>query len=719
MPRTFFILLGISLFLINFLQPEVHSRVITFSARNEITLQMVALDSIRVQNQTQHRDTLLIGQTAFDLDAFSSVTSSKNLIPENFQITPNFPNSFDKETHFQVILPNHENIEIFVFNILGKRICHFEEQLNSGTHLFKFHGGDLSAGIYFVQIKSKNRARTIKMLKTGHSFPAQSRIEWLNNTANSNIFSQLNKTSIQNSDIFRFIGYAKNFYSDTLDQQIPQGGEDYQFKLSPVPPPPDFTSQWRGFNLQGKFTKEWSNQGYSKSDFQMIVEFGFNFVRLPIDYRTYTKPGDWNTFLEPELAEIDSAVKWGQKYGIHVCINLHRAPGYCVNAPSEPLPPAQDLSLWTSRPAQEVFSRHWEMFAKRYQQVPLTALSFNLVNEPANVDATTYVNAVKGAIDAIRSVRPDRIIISDGIEYGNAPINEILKYNVVISPHFYNPFQLTHYKAEWASGSDSWSVPQWPVFLMSSYYYGNWKSPLNLPLLIKGTFKSGTQFIIHVQQVSTKADFQVQADGIQVYRKDFVPGPGQGEWKEVIYRPEWNCYQNIYDLDYSFTLDRDARQISLQILEGDWMTFSALRIIPPANSGLKELVANPGITDWGVPPASYQLTNEGELLLLQAPAGFESYFIQNGFLEQWVNLKKQGVPVFVGEWGVYRFTPHDVTLRFMEDRLKAMKSAGLGWALWEFRGSFGVLNSERKDVIYENYRGNKLDRKMLELLKKY
>jgi endoglucanase len=39
--------------------------------------------------------------------------------------------------------------------------------------------------------------------------------------------------------------------------------------------------------------------------------------------------------------------------------------------------------------------------------------------------------------------------------------------------------------------------------------------------------------------------------------------------------------------------------------------------------------------------------------------------------------------------------------------------------MWNLKGTFGVLNSEREDVVYENYKGLKLDRKMLELLKEY
>jgi endoglucanase len=33
------------------------------------------------------------------------------------------------------------------------------------------------------------------------------------------------------------------------------------------------------------------------------------------------------------------------------------------------------------------------------------------------------------------------------------------------------------------------------------------------------------------------------------------------------------------------------------------------------------------------------------------------------------------------------------------------------------RGTFGILDSERTDVRYENFRGHKLDRALLELLR--
>ncbi len=398
----------------------------------------------------------------------------------------------------------------------------------------------------------------------------------------------------------------------------------------------------------------------------------------------------------------------------HICLNFHRAPGYSVNAERQ-----EPFNLWKDADALAAFCYHWEAFTRRYRGIPSARLSFNLVNEPGNVSAADYVKAVLPAIHAIREVSPDRIIISDAVDYGNGRIDQILTYNVVISPHFYNPMQITHYKAEWVDGADKWPEPTWPPTLVSNYFYGYGKSPWNTPLVIKGHFDAGTVMTLHVLQVSARADFRVYTGKEMLFRKDFMPGPGTGEWKEVIYRPEWNIYQNIYDRDYSFTLEKDVDELSFRVYDGDWMTWTELRFTPPAGSQAVEVIIQPGIADWGVPQATFQLEADGSLLLVAAPKGFEDKYRLNGFLQQWVDLKLSGVPVHVGEWGVYNKTPHDVTLAFMENRLLAMKSAGLGWALWNFRGSFGILDSGRKDVKYENYRGHKLDRAMLELLQRY
>lgn len=94
-------------------------------------------------------------------------------------------------------------------------------------------------------------------------------------------------------------------------------------------------------------------------------------------------------------------------------------------------------------------------------------------------------------------------------------------------------------------------------------------------------------------------------------------------------------------------------------------------------------------------------------------------FISRKSFAQWNPALEEGVFVNVGEFGVWKKTPHAVTLALMEDELRLFKDRNLGWALWEFRGGFGILDSNRADVVYEDFHGHKLDRKMLELLRRY
>ena len=85
----------------------------------------------------------------------------------------------------------------------------------------------------------------------------------------------------------------------------------------------------------------------------------------------------------------------------------------------------------------------------------------------------------------------------------------------------------------------------------------------------------------------------------------------------------------------------------------------------------------------------------------------------------WIALAKQGTGVHCGEGGAYNKTPHEVVLRWFRDVLEILTGANIGYALWNFRGAFGILDSERNDVVYENWHGHALDRELLSLLQEF
>ena len=138
--------------------------------------------------------------------------------------------------------------------------------------------------------------------------------------------------------------------------------------------------RWRGFNLLEKFVKQaGGNPPFREADFALLAEWGFDFTRLPLSYLCWTDPNDWLKLREEELKHLDDAVAFGGKHGVHVNLNLHRAPGYCVNPPKEP------LNLWKDEEALAACAFHWAQLAKRYQGIPNERLSFDLLNEPGDI----------------------------------------------------------------------------------------------------------------------------------------------------------------------------------------------------------------------------------------------------------------------------------------------------------------------------------------------
>ncbi len=115
-------------------------------------------------------------------------------------------------------------------------------------------------------------------------------------------------------------------------------------------------------------------------------DWGFDFVRIPIAYPAYldidrTKnitPEDTYKIDNKAIEKIDSLVRLAWKYNLHVSLNLHRAPGYCINSGfNEP------FNLWKDQAALDSFCFHWNMWAKHFRSESKDKISFDLLNEPS------------------------------------------------------------------------------------------------------------------------------------------------------------------------------------------------------------------------------------------------------------------------------------------------------------------------------------------------
>jgi hypothetical protein len=485
----------------------------------------------------------------------------------------------------------------------------------------------------------------------------------------------------------------------------------------PLPEPEvEKLPRWRGFNLLYKFNRDSRNltltdapDSVAEKDFRLIASLGFNFVRVPMDYRCWIAGGDWEKIDEGKLREIDRLVELGGKYGVHVSLNFHRAPGYTVAKPAEP------RSVWTDADAQRVCALHWAAFARRYRGIPNARVSFNLFNEPGDVSEAVYFTVVKKMVDAIRAEDPDRLVLCDGLDYGKTPPTSLRTLGVALCTRGYQPFNLTHYRASWVSGSDKWELPEWPAPQVSAYLYGSGKPDLQSPLVVSGAL-GGATLRVRVNVVSSRARLRATAgDGTVIWEHLFTPGPGAGEWKTVVHRPEWNSYQNIYDRDYAVAIPAGVSRLELRNVDGDWLTLSSLSV---ELRGRQWKLST--LNDWGLKQEGVvRFDPERGAAALRASRNLDRGWLRDNTYAAWQRAGETGLGVMVGEFGAFKFTPHAVVLRWMEDLLATVHEAGWGWALWEFRGSFGVLDSGRSDVAYESWEGHQLDRALLELLQKH
>lgn len=467
---------------------------------------------------------------------------------------------------------------------------------------------------------------------------------------------------------------------------------------------PQKLPRWRGFNLLEKFHYPWNNGPFVEGDFEWISDWGFNFVRLPMDCRCWATTPEAE-FNEQTMKEIDQAVAWGKQYGVHVCLNFHRSPGYCVN-----MADGEQPTLWTEAQAQKHFARHWGVFAARYRGVPSRELSFNLINEPGDITGPVYAAAMRPAIETIHSADPQRLIIADGIRWGTTPVPELIPFGIAQSTRGYEPMLVSHYQANWIHHDGPWPAPTWPIPVgINNHLYGDSKPEFKSALVLRVECPQATPFSIHIAQVSAQAELMVKADGAVVLQKLFQPGSGAGEWKKSELTA-WGGYNADYDRDYSATLPAGTREVKIEVGQGDWLTFSEWR--------LGQIIITPGSVDWGVKQEAFMVDALGAHPV-DSRYLYSRETLQQKVVEPWQALAAQGVGVVVGEWGAFNRTPHAVALAWMHDCLDNWRAAGFGWSLWNFRGPFGILDSDREDVAYEVFKGHQLDRKMLELLQQF
>lgn len=208
-----------------------------------------------------------------------------------------------------------------------------------------------------------------------------------------------------------------------------------------------------GFNFQWMYYNQGTGpQEPDEKALDFLAQHGFDFVRIPTNYTFWTT--DFNYF-EPDesvLAYLDRYQKACQQRGLHMSLNLHRAPGYCINYNDR-----EKHNLWQDEIAQDAFIFLWTHFAERFKGISNDYVSFDLVNEPPEVGQygmtrDVHANLMRRVVAAIREVDPGREIVIDGLGGGHLAMPELADLGVIHSGRGYQPMPVSHWGAHWWTG---------------------------------------------------------------------------------------------------------------------------------------------------------------------------------------------------------------------------------------------------------------------------
>ncbi len=172
-----------------------------FTAENYCSY--IELDSIRINNISQYRDTVLyfpdtvLTVPLSDGDGFDMTYNRLN-------ISHNYPNPFTEKTSFNVLVPEKGMVNLSVYDLSGRLLYTFKRDFEQGIHEFNFYSG--KSGLYVIVASSDVESDELRIVNINNDrYNSKVRIEY-----NGYLMITPRKYFLYNyGDNLIFTGYAR------------------------------------------------------------------------------------------------------------------------------------------------------------------------------------------------------------------------------------------------------------------------------------------------------------------------------------------------------------------------------------------------------------------------------------------------------------------------------------------------------------------------------
>ena len=164
-----FIFLFILLFVFNIINGQITiDGTIIDSESNPIS---DALVEVIDQNDTSNYYSSVTNESGyFAISNITEISSRKFNLPSDYIVVRNYPNPFNPSTIIYYELPKSENIEIKIYDILGREVRTLYNNFHkAGIYTLEWNGRNswnspVAAGIYFCRLKTKDQFKVHKMV---------------------------------------------------------------------------------------------------------------------------------------------------------------------------------------------------------------------------------------------------------------------------------------------------------------------------------------------------------------------------------------------------------------------------------------------------------------------------------------------------------------------------------------------------------------------------
>jgi endoglucanase len=206
----------------------------------------------------------------------------------------------------------------------------------------------------------------------------------------------------------------------------------------------------RGVNLLS-YDRVWESREkgrFKPKHFQLLKEAGFSHVRINLfPFQHMVKTNNW--VLEAQwVGTLDWIVNLGLEQKLKVILDMH------------------EFAALGKDPAanKEQFLAFWRQMATHYQNSP-KEVWFEILNEPSEkLTEELWNDYFVEALAIIREKHPTRMVIVgpghwNSIDHLGELILPEQDRNLIVTVHYYQPFEFTHQGASWVNRQDKLGVP--------------------------------------------------------------------------------------------------------------------------------------------------------------------------------------------------------------------------------------------------------------------